>query len=150
MLAAMSQIAFADNNPNNNNDLKFDLNNGQTVQIHWHNAALQSGPKNDNPFQLKVWNSVAGSDHLEDLKGTSPNAQGVCPDFFAFSMTDMDMPDPAKVYKKPRHIVRSSTGIYEITSGLFSMDSMQAGDWQIDVMTAGKSIGHGDLTVGNP
>jgi len=141
-----SIVANADGNPNNANDASFQLKGGQTAHIHWHNATIQSGPSSDNPFQLTVWNTSGGSDHPEDLKGTSPQNSAV-PDFFKFEMTDMTMPDPASVYRKPRHIVRTGLGTYEVTNALFSMSSMQADDWRINVLISGSQKGSTDITV---
>jgi len=138
--------AYADGNPNGTNDLTFQLNEGQTAHIHWHSSDLQNGPHGDNPFQLTVWNTGAGADRLEDINGLE-SCSGSCPDFFRFSMTDMQMPDPAKVYGKPRQITRIATGTYEVTNALFSMSSMQDGDWRIEIVVNGASLGSGNVTL---
>lgn len=118
-------------------DVTFVLSNGQTARIVFKADPIKSGPKSDNPFTMTVWNTGAGSDHKEDLKDIQA-------DPFKFWMPEMaGMPDPSKVYKKPRIVKRTDVGTYSVSQALFTM----GGDWQIDLNINGKSVGHAKITV---
>ena len=146
-----SLLAWADRvNPNN---ITIQLLDGQTAQLTWLNSPIMSGVDAQNSFILKVGNSAAGFDtqgelvQPEDLKGITAGTSQNCVDFFKFEMTDMNMPDPATVFKQPRKITRTGVGTYQVTEVLFSMSSMQGADWQIDIIINGTELGSGRVEV---